>query len=127
MTLIENALSARKQAYSPYSNFMVGAALRCNDGSIFTGCNIENKSYSLTICAERNAIFQAIAKGNRDFKSIAIVGGADELTAKTIPCIPCGACLQVLAEFCKPDFPILLADGVHLLKEFLPVLFNLPE
>ena len=106
MTLIESALSARKQSYSPYSNFMVGAALRCN---------------------ERNAIFQAIAKGNRNFKSIAIVGGADELTAKTIPCIPCGACLQVLAEFCKPDFPILLADGVHPLKEFLPVLFNLPE
>lgn len=76
-------------------------------------------------CAERSAIVQAIAAGNQSFRSIAIVGGKTDEEAKTIPCSPCGACLQVLAEFCDGDFPILLTDGVHKLKEFLPNAFQL--
>lgn len=125
MTMTEHALAARQNAYAPYSGFLVGAALRCADGSVFTGCNVENASYSLTLCAERNAIVQAVAAGNRSFRSIAIVGGKTEEQAVTQPCYPCGACLQVLAEFCEPDFPVLLSDGVHKLSEFLPMQFHL--
>lgn len=125
ITMTDHALAVRKNAYAPYSGFQVGAALRCTDGSIFTGCNVENASYSMTICAERSAIIQAIAAGNPSFRSIAIVGGKTDEEAKTIPCPPCGACLQVLAEFCDRDFPILLTDGVHKLKEFLPNAFRL--
>lgn len=125
ITMTEHALAARKNAYAPYSGFQVGAALRCTDGSIFTGCNVENASYSMTICAERSVVIQAIAAGNPSFRSIAIVGGKTDEEAKTIPCTPCGACLQVLAEFCDGDFPILLTDGVHKLKEFLPHAFQL--
>ncbi len=125
--LTEAALAAREHAYAPYSGFFVGAALRCDNGNVYTGCNVENASYSLTLCAERNAVFQAIAAGERSFRSLAIVGGKDETEARTKPCVPCGACLQVLAEFCPPDFPILLIDGVHLLREFLPVQFGLQD
>ena len=84
-----------------------------------------NASYSMTICAERNAVLQAIAAGQRSFRSIAIVGGKTAEEAQKTPCIPCGACLQVLAEFCDGDFPILLTDGVHLLRDFLPQAFTL--
>ncbi|MGN1224745.1 MAG: cytidine deaminase [Ruminococcus sp.] len=125
LTMTDHALAVRKNAYAPYSGFQVGVALQCTDGSIFTGCNVENASYSMTICAERSAIVQAIAAGNQSFRSIAIVGGKTDEEAKTIPCPPCGACLQVLAEFCDGDFPILLTDGVHKLKEFLPNAFQL--
>ena len=125
LTMKDHALAVRRNAYAPYSGFQVGAALQCTDGSIFTGCNVENASYSMTICAERSAIVQAIAAGNQSFRSIAIVGGKTDEEAKTIPCSPCGACLQVLAEFCDGDFPILLTDGVHKLKEFLPNAFQL--
>lgn len=125
LTMTDHALAVRRNAYAPYSGFPVGAALQCTDGSIFTGCNVENASYSMTICAERSAIVQAIAAGNQSFRSIAIVGGKTDEEAKTIPCSPCGACLQVLAEFCDGDFPILLTDGVHKLKEFLPNAFQL--
>ncbi len=121
------AMEARANAYAPYSGFSVGAALRTGSGKIYTGCNVENASFSLTICAERNAVFQAIAAGERSFRTLAIIGGKTDQDAENIPCIPCGACLQVLAEFCGSDFPILLADGVHMLSEFLPKRFGLDE
>ena len=124
LTLTEHALAAREHAHAPYSGFQVGAALEAEDGRIFTGCNVENASYSLTICAERNALFSAVAAGVRRFRKIAIVGGKSEEEAKNVPCLPCGACLQVLAEFCPPAFPVLLTDGVHLLGELLPAQFT---
>jgi cytidine deaminase len=122
--LTDAAMAAREHAYAPYSGFRVGAALRCAEGTVYTGCNVENASYSLSICAERNAVFQAIAAGERQLRALAIVGGKDDSEARSVPCMPCGACLQVLAEFCGNDFPILLADGIHMLREFLPVQFR---
>ena len=103
--LLTAAIAARLQAYAPYSNFHVGAALLAKDGRIFIGCNVENLSYGLTICAERNAIFSAIAAGVREFEAIAIVADTRE------PVSPCGACRQVMAEF--GDFKIISAtlDG----------------
>ncbi len=103
--LIAAATAARLQAYAPYSNFQVGAALLATDGRLFTGCNVENLSYGLTICAERNAVFAAIAAGVREFEAIAIVADTRE------PISPCGACRQVMAEF--GDFKIISAtlDG----------------
>lgn len=117
------AVRASEKSYSPYSNFKVGAVLLTEDGQIFTGCNIENASYSLTMCAERTAIFKAVSSGFRNFRAIAIAGSADGDFSKS--CIPCGACLQVMAEFCDDDFMIVLADGVHQLSEFLPRRFVL--
>ncbi|MBC8113672.1 MAG: cytidine deaminase [Candidatus Saccharimonas sp.] len=97
--LFSAAIGAHEQAYAPYSKFLVGAALLTEDGQIISGCNVENASYGLTICAERNAVFAAVAQGHRRFQAIALatVGGAT----------PCGACRQVLAEFCD-DLPILI-------------------
>lgn len=125
--LTDAAMNARANAYAPYSGYSVGAALRTGSGRIYTGCNVENASFSLTVCAERSAVFQAIAAGERSFRTLAIIGGRDIDEAKSKPCIPCGACLQVLAEFCGNDFPILLADGVHMLSEFLPKRFGLEK
>ena len=122
--LVSLALSARENSYSPYSGFKVGAALLTKNGKVYKGCNIENGAFSPTNCAERTAVFTAVADGEKEFEAIAVVGGADDDEALTKPCIPCGACLQVLAEFCPPDFPILLADGVHMLCEFLPKRFG---
>ena len=99
LTLTESAIAARKQAYAPYSKFAVGAALRTRSGRIFCGCNVENLSFGLTICAERAAVFAAVAAGEREFEAIAIV--ADSVQ----PVTPCGACRQVLAEF-APALPI---------------------
>ncbi|MCK9556975.1 MAG: cytidine deaminase [Candidatus Cloacimonetes bacterium] len=101
--LLEKAREAAKTAYAPYSGYKVGSAVKCADGSIFCGCNVENASFSLTICAERTAIFKAISEGHRDFKAIAIYVDSD----KTFP--PCGACRQVISEF-APDIPILYAN-----------------
>ena len=100
------AVEARKRAYTPYSNFKVGAALLAKSGKVYLGCNIENAAYTPTNCAERTAVFKAVSEGEREFEKIAIVGGMAETIAPF--CAPCGVCRQVLAEFCDGDFPILL-------------------
>lgn len=125
--LIDNALQIRKSAYVPYSKFYVGASLLTTDGKIFNGCNIENASYSLTMCAERTAIFKAISEGYRNFSAICIVGGFD-VTNVTEYCYPCGACIQVMTEFCKSDFKIILFNGnntkIYTLNELFPNTFT---
>lgn len=124
--LIEQALSALKQSYSPYSNFCVGAALLSESGEVFTGCNIENASFSATICAERTALAKAVSTGEFKFKAIAIVGGKNGVINSH--CNPCGICLQALSEFCTDDFKILTFDGnetkEHSLSSFLPLRFG---
>ncbi|MED3661529.1 cytidine deaminase [Ureibacillus sp. FSL K6-8385] len=102
--LLEEAKIAREKAYAPYSNFSVGAALATKSGKIFTGSNIENASYGLTNCAERTAIFKAVSEGEREFAALLVV--ADTKT----PVSPCGACRQVMAEFCPPEMPVYLAN-----------------
>ena len=126
--LILKALKARENAYVPYSKFAVGAAVRTKSGEIFDGCNIENISYSATVCAERTAIFSAVSKGNRQFTRIAVAGG-DEGKEPEDFCAPCGVCLQVMSEFCGPDFEILLVKSEkevkrYTLKDLLPVVFD---
>ncbi len=121
--ILELATKATKNSYSPYSKFKVGAALLCKDGSIYTGCNVENMSYPLGNCAERTAIFKAVSEGNREFEAIAIVGSAND--DMSVPCYPCGACRQVMAEFCDNDFKIVLADRILTLEELLPYTFKL--
>ncbi len=124
--LIEVAKLARDNAYAPYSNFKVGAALKTKTGKIFQGCNIENSALSMTNCAERTAFFKAISEGEKEFEEIAIVGGKDD---ELILCPPCGACRQVMNEFCDKDFKIVLFDGkdedVYTLEEILPLGFKL--
>lgn len=104
--LLELAVEARSFSYSPYSGFRVGAALLGKSGKVYTGCNVENAAFSPTNCAERTAIFKAVSEGEREFESIAIVGGKGETLAPL--CAPCGVCRQVLAEFCSADFRIIL-------------------
>lgn len=123
--LFQAACAARTHAYAPYSGFRVGAALLCEDGRIFTGCNVENAAYPLCTCAERTALCAAVSQGARRFLAIAIAGGTDEDC--TQPCAPCGSCRQNLAEFCGADFPVLLSDGIHPLGELLPGVFRLPQ
>jgi cytidine deaminase len=94
MNLVEAALAARTNAHAPYSHFQVGAALESADGRVFTGCNVENATYGLSVCAERVAVFKAISEGARQFQRIAISADTDVLTP------PCGACRQILWEFC---------------------------
>jgi cytidine deaminase len=101
--LISAAKQARENAHAPYSNFRVGAALRATSGRIFGGCNVENSTYGLTVCAERVAIFKAISEGERRFDAIAVVTDTNQLTP------PCGACRQLIWEFCG-DIPIILAN-----------------
>ena len=96
--LIEEALKARKFAYTPYSGFQVGAALLSDDGQIFTGCNIENAGYTPSNCAERTAFFKAVSQGIREFQAIAVVGGPED-ALKLDYCAPCGVCRQVMMEF----------------------------
>ena len=104
--LMELAVEAMGHSYSPYSGYKVGAALLCADGTVYQGCNVENASYSPTICAERTAIFKAVYDGKRDFTAIAVCGGKDGNISGQFP--PCGVCRQVMREFCKDDFLIYL-------------------
>lgn len=124
--LMEQAIEARKMSYSPYSGFKVGAALLGKSGKVYTGCNVENAAYTPTNCAERTAFFKAISEGEREFVSIAIVGGRYESIADF--CAPCGICRQVMAEFCDKDFRIIMGNleniQVRTLEELLPLSFG---
>lgn len=123
LLLMEMAREVQERAYAPYSGFRVGAALQGVSGKVYTGCNVENASYGLTICAERTAVVKAVSEGEQEFKALALVGDGEGIT------FPCGACLQVLAEF-APNLVIVLSDGQgHLatfsLKDLLPHTFVL--
>lgn len=120
--LFSLAVKAAGKSYSPYSHFCVGAALITESGKVYTGCNIENSSYSMTICAERTAVFKAVSEGDRRFEAIAVAGSAGD--DFSVPCTPCGACLQVLSEFCGDDLVVILSDGEHKLSDFLPIRFS---
>ena len=126
--LIDTAIEQLKFSYTPYSNFKVGAALLAKNGEIYTGCNIENASYTPTNCAERTAFFKAVSEGVRDFQAICIVGGKDgNLTEYAAPC---GVCRQVMMEFCNPKtFQIILAVDkeryeICTLEELMPLGFG---
>lgn len=124
--LINKALIAMNNSYSPYSDFKVGAALLCKNGKVYIGTNIENASYSATICEERSAISNAVSNGETEFSAIAIVGGKNGEIEDF--CYPCGSCRQVINEFFDKDFKIILTDGKSLktitLKELLPFSFG---
>lgn len=119
--LIDRAIVAREKTYSPYSHFGVGAALLCEDGAIYEGCNIENASYGLTNCAERTAIFKAVSEGHTKFKALAVVADTEG------PCAPCGACRQVMAEF---KIPLIIMGNlmgnikIVTIEELLPFSFS---
>lgn len=123
-SLIQKAIDARESSYSPYSGFMVGAALLTAGGKIYLGCNIENAAYTPTNCAERTAFFKAVSEGEREFKAIAVAGWPKD--GKPGFAYPCGVCRQVMMEFCDPEsFRIIVAASVdeysaHTLKELLP-------
>ena len=125
--LAQRAREARQAAYCPYSHFAVGAALLCADGSVYAGCNIENGGLTATNCAERTAFFRAVADGHRKFLAIAIAGGPEGEPPAAV-CAPCGVCRQVMAEFCGPDFEIILRDQGGLkrvtLADLLPMAFG---
>ena len=128
--LIDLAKEAMTRAYAPYSGFKVGAALLCDDGAVYQGCNIENAAFSPTVCAERTAIFKAVSEGKRNFTAIAVCGGKDGVITGFFP--PCGVCRQVMAEFCGTDFSVYLAgaDGAwekKTLAELLPLSFSAGE
>ncbi len=123
--LIQSAREAAQSAYCPYSNYPVGAAVLTLDGQIYTGCNIENISFGLSMCAERTALFKAVSSGCRSFAALAVVGGDKQ------PASPCGACRQVLAELCPPQMPVFIArlkkGGkiiTHTLGDLLPMSFT---
>ena len=119
--LMERAIKARENSYSPYSHFAVGAALLCEDGTLYEGCNIENASYGLTNCAERTAIFKAVSEGHIKFKALAVVADTEG------PCAPCGACRQVMAEF---KIPLIIMGNlmgnikIVTIEELLPFSFS---
>lgn len=108
---IEVAIDGMEKAYVPYSKFPVGAALITETGEIFQGCNIENASFGLTNCAERTAFFKAVSEGNVSFSHLVVAGATDD------PISPCGACRQVMVEFCKPDMPVTLVNTKGDVKE----------
>ena len=119
--LMDCAIKARENAYSPYSHFAVGAALLCEDGTLYEGCNIENASYGLTNCAERTAIFKAVSEGHVTFKALAVVADTEG------PCAPCGACRQVMGEF---KIPLIIMGNlmgnikIVTMEELLPFSFS---
>lgn len=120
--LCEKAVQMMDMAYVPYSHFPVGAALLCDDGTVYTGCNIENAAYGATICAERTAIFKAVSEGHRRFTTIAIAGKSDDY------CVPCGSCRQVMMEF-SPDMTVICLNKAgesrkFALRELLPYGFD---
>ena len=127
--LIRKAMDMLVMSYAPYSRFQVGAALLTKSGDVYGGCNIENRAFSATVCAERTAVFKAISEGEKEFKAICIVGGLNGVVEDFCP--PCGVCRQVLSEFCDPDaFLIILARTeedykVYTLREMLPHHFDL--
>lgn len=110
--LAEAAMKARKNAYTPYSGYAVGAALLAGDGAIYSGCNVENASYGATNCAERTAFFKAVSEGVREFRAIAIAGGMAGQEPKDYA-YPCGICRQVMKEFCSDDFQILVVKSAE--------------
>ncbi len=121
--LFNKAVEAMNNAYAPYSEYKVGAALLCEDGSVYTGCNIENAGYSATNCAERTAFFKAVSEGKRKFTDIAICGGKNGVL-KDKPSYPCGICRQVMREFCNDDFKVhVISESkveTYTLSELLP-------
>lgn len=126
--LIKKAIEMLNFSYAPYSNFHVGAALLTSEGEIYTGCNIENAAYGPSNCAERTAIFKALSEGKKEFEAIAVVGRKNGKIENFCP--PCGVCRQVLAEFCKKDFKIVLAKSTNeykimTLEQLLPESFSL--
>ena len=125
-SLVKQALAARENAYCPYSSFAVGAALLCGDGTVYTGCNVETAAFN-GCCAERTAIFHAVADGKRGFTALAVAGAGQGQQPDSL-CTPCGVCRQVIREFCKPDFEIILTDGKNIqavtLEELLPMAFG---
>lgn len=114
--LCREAVDAMKNAYAPYSRYKVGAALLTEKGKLFAGCNIENAAYTPTVCAERVALFNAISSGERNFTAIAVAGGKDGVISGAFP--PCGVCRQVMAEFCAPDFTVLVVTGEDSYKKY---------
>lgn len=124
--LVELAIKVKNVAYAPYSDYKVGAALLAKSGKVYTGVNIENTSFTPTVCAERTAFFKAISEGEREFSMIAIAGGKGDSISSAYPC---GVCLQVMAEFCEDDFKILVIkeNGEYetfTLKTLLPFSFR---
>lgn len=127
--LMDCAKKARSRAYAPYSNYFVGAALLSTKGNVYQGCNIENASFSATVCAERAALFNAISQGEREFTAIALAGGPSGQLDCSVRCSPCGVCRQVLSEFCQPDFKVILLNpdntlSTYLLSQLLPLGFS---
>ncbi len=126
LELMQAAEAARLRSYSPYSHFCVGAALLTADGKIYTGCNIENAAFTPTNCAERTAFFKAVSEGERNFVAIAITGG--RAGEEPSFCAPCGVCRQVMAEFCGPDFRLVLGSSreicISSFGELMPAAFG---
>ena len=121
--LIELATQVRELAYAPYSKYKVGAVVESSDGRVFTGCNVENSSYGLTMCAERNALAKAVSEGARDFVRIAVIADAHA------PVPPCGACRQVISELCGKDVEVVMVNlrgqiETHTVAELLPEAFD---
>lgn len=121
--LIDAAIKARAYAYAPYSGFLVGAALLDEQGQMHTGCNIENAAYTPSVCAERTALFSAVAKGIITFRALAVVGARQGENPGYVT--PCGVCRQVLSEFCPPDMPVIAAESdrayrIYTLGQLLP-------
>ena len=115
--LYELACSARERAYAPYSGFSVGAALLAKSGKVYLGCNIENRAFSPSNCAERTAFFKAVSEGERSFVKLAVAGG--KAGGSPVFCPPCGVCRQVMREFCNPDsFCIILAKSAEEYREY---------